>query len=60
MGTLPLTQRIPNAEPNDRIAQIRFCHRDKTAFSTWEGAEHGAVELKRRFPMLLAASANDQ
>ena len=24
----------------------------KTEFSTKEGAEHGAIELKRRFPML--------
>jgi hypothetical protein len=26
--------------------------RIKTEFSTREGAEHGAIELKRRFPML--------
>jgi hypothetical protein len=26
--------------------------RFKTEFSTLEGAEHGAIELKRRFPML--------
>jgi hypothetical protein len=28
----------------------------KTEFSTKEGAEHGAIELKRRFPMLQIAS----
>ncbi len=26
--------------------------RVKTEFATKEGAEHGAIELKRRFPML--------
>jgi hypothetical protein len=31
---------------------IEIDGRLKTEFSTKEGAEHGAIELKRRFPML--------
>jgi hypothetical protein len=31
---------------------IEIDGRLKTQFSTKEGAEHGAIELKRRFPML--------
>ena len=31
---------------------IEIDGRLKTEFSTEEGAEHGAIELKRRFPML--------
>jgi hypothetical protein len=31
---------------------IEIDRRPKTEFSTREGAERGAVELKRRFPML--------
>jgi hypothetical protein len=42
--------------PLDPIAKVRFAleigGRVKTAFATKEGAEHGIIELKRRFPML--------
>jgi hypothetical protein len=31
---------------------IEIDGRLKTEFATREGAEHGAIELKRRFPML--------
>jgi hypothetical protein len=36
--------------PNSGFA-IEIAGRLKTEFSAREGAEHGAVELKRRFPM---------
>jgi hypothetical protein len=32
----------------------------KTEFSTKEGAERGAIELKRRFPMLLDAASQSR
>jgi hypothetical protein len=56
MHTLPQSLWIANARPNDRLPKSGFAHeidrRLKTEFRTKEGAEHGAIELKRRFPML--------
>jgi hypothetical protein len=39
---------------------IEIDDRPKTEFSTREGAEHGAVELKRRFPMIRIYDAGTQ
>ena len=54
---LPNHTLASNARPNDRTAKncgfaLEIDGRLKIEFSTKEGAEHGAIELKRRFPML--------
>ena len=49
-------RNIPDATSSRRSSRIRIRPRDdgriKTEFSTKEGAERGALELKRRFPLL--------
>ncbi len=55
MRRLLPTLWIANARPNDRTAEIRFCPRNRRTTEDRvqrAGAELGATELKRRFPML--------
>jgi hypothetical protein len=55
MHTLPPTT-MESECPNDRTAEIRIVleieGQLKTEFGTKDDAEHGAIELKPRFPML--------
>jgi hypothetical protein len=57
MHTLPpitMDSECPAERSNCRnpVFALEIDGRLKTEFSTKEGAEHGAIELKRRFPML--------
>jgi hypothetical protein len=53
---LAANERIPNARQTIELPKSGFTleadGRLKTEFTPREGAEHGALELKRRFPML--------